>query len=224
MRYASKSASLHLAPYIALASALLLSGCLKTPHFHLEVPERDAPLQERAAAYEELAPRIIRGTEVTNYDSIGGRHLEYVDSMELANGNTIFSPEVLRQAILPDSETSRLIDSYVDARRRNHRIRWVGRGIGLTAIPFLVGAIVTDSDTAQTALGAAALGTFVTWIVMRLVARSQGQRRERLQGLVFYSFDDALLNRLALCPSDDGVARTCEVPPAPTGVHLRAIP
>lgn len=107
----------------ALVVGVLLFGC---GHERLVVPSREAPLQERKAAYEQLKP-----ARVEQYQTIHAPRVTWPRSLILANGQSITEPVDLLQAVLPGSETAKQVEAYQTKNRIWHLLTPIaGYGFG----------------------------------------------------------------------------------------------
>jgi len=181
---------------VSICASIALGGC--HDHVFLQVPASQAPLAERAQAYQDLRPLSY---QISN-------NSRQVDYLEIGNGSRVYYAEDLLVAVPPDSETARAIERSVELR---NTAPWFGFSalacmiVGGTLIG--VSAIGRESpDTTLMISGATVglLGGLGFGIASGTVyGRSVDQAR-----IAFDSYDGALQRKLRVCVDTDCNANT----------------
>ena len=176
---------------LALCASLALSGCHE--HVVLQVPSSQAPLAERAQAYQGLRPVSY---QISN-------NSKQMDWLELGNGGRVYYAEDLLVAVPADSETARAIERSVELR---NTAPWFGFSalacmiVGGTLIG--VSAIGHESPDTTLMISGAAVG-LVGGLGFGLAAGSYYSRSVDQARAAFDSYDGALQRKLHVCVDED---------------------
>ena len=184
---------------LSLLALLGLSGCYS--HVRLDpVPEKEAPLEERVAAYKELQPVAQRNTVTLHRGGFGaGFVTSNTDFLVLGNGLRVHHPEDLLPAVDFNSPTAQYIREYEAWKKREMTSAWVGYGaMGVAGAALLASLPFESSDgraqalywTAGTA-GAVLMGSLAVSLTSTFLSR-----RER--DSAFMTYDRSLQKRLGL--------------------------
>jgi hypothetical protein len=181
---------------VSICASIALGGCHE--HVFLQVPTSQAPLAERAQAYQDLRP-------VSYQISNNARQMDY---LELGNGSRVYYAEDLLVAVPPDSETTRAIERSVQLR---NTAPWFGFSALACMIigGTLIGASAIGHESPDTTLliSGAAVG-LVGGLGFGIASGSfYGQSVDQAR-IAFDSYDGALQRKLHVCVDADCNANT----------------
>lgn len=191
-------------------AGLALSGC--QAHVNLDAPTAAESSKERLAAWEALRATDMQETHVTYLRGgvpVGAERR--TDYLQLADGQRVYHPTDLAPVVAPESPTGRAIGDYEATTDLTLGLSLGGVTVLLAGGATMVGTIATsDLDdglptgfwvgTAIAGAGAAVL----------LAVPFLAQRANDEKATAFTTYNRALMDRLGLCPADDGVA-PCEI-------------
>ncbi len=198
---------------IERAAALLLvaTACASPPRFKLETPASDAPVAERIAAYEELSTRratpSMRKRLPAQPSGKWYEEIELLPKLVLGDGREIRAPDDLLPVVPLDSATAVSARRSIEARDRadaGWAVAACGPVVGLaTALSGL--SFEPDSTGRSTLL--------VTGLAITVIAMAAGgifgvvnqSSSSRSASEAFRSYDDDLLEHLALCRDGETV-------------------
>lgn len=205
-----------------LMVGLLLSGCALPRAALPPPPPRDAPLSQRAQAYEYLKPVSAERTTWTQ----GGDTVGVDERLLLAGGLTVYDPEDLLPIVGTESPTGQATARWIKKYEYNATVGHVVLGVTLASIAMLVwgGYDWYSSATASPprsgiggyVMGVGFLSLLVTPLVARIV-RDDTVYDERSAAFTLYGKD--LRERLGVkLVLDDAAA------PAPADAPVRPTP
>ena len=208
-----------LAAFCALLIAL--AGCYA--HVPLEAPPASAPVPQRIAAYEELAPTQVHRTQ--NFVATGyvvSQGLRTTDYMRLKGGAKVHFPEDLLPIVPEGSSTALRAMESVEDRSSASAYSWlfVGSMVGGSALA-VAPLFLQDSDSFElplipliAGLGVITVGGLWGGIAMMLKRQSS----EDAAADAFATYEEDLRRFMNLCVRD-GKVYACELgaQPPPRG-------
>ncbi|MEQ9497863.1 MAG: hypothetical protein RIT81_13415 [Deltaproteobacteria bacterium] len=200
----------------AAAVLLVASACASPPRIKLEAPASDAPVVERIAAYEKLSARRVTPPMSKKISrepfERGHEEIKLPPHLLLQDGREIRAPDDLLPVVWWDSATAASARRSIEARDRadaGWAVAACGPVVGLaTALSGL--SFEPDSTGRSTLLVTGLAVTVIAMATGGILGFGNQASASRSASEAFRSYDDDLLERLALCRDGDAVAACAE--------------
>jgi hypothetical protein len=197
--------------------ALLVVGCHS--HVQLQAPEPTAPEAERTAAYARLRPLAMHQTDYYRVGSFGQTSYAgtTTDYLQLAGGERVYYPEDVLPVVPAGSPSATAAQESADTRSTGNTVLGVGcgvmgLGVGVGFYPFFARDSGSSVDFTPVLVG---IGLMLAGGVVALVGNVIRNSASDEAASAFLTYDDSLLQRLALCDAGGGRVAACgATPPA----------
>ena len=184
-----------------VVSTSLLGACV--PVTPLSAPPASAPIEQRLAAYSQLAPAEQKKTTTLELDGNGNAELRTRTSLVLHGGQEIFNPADFIPVVPTDSPTAAAIRTHEDAY--NQRRNWtLGGVVGTLAGIALIAADGINTDSAGNSTLSAVGWVGLTVAVVSAIAGTGGNFYYRSVSYdskmaAFATYDASLRAGLGIC-------------------------